>query len=248
MNYTEIRRLFQNDQEFVPITLAEAVVVNTTNIPVLNNIGITTLDKVLKNTLGLVGQNIDNINTVGNNVISLAETVSQINNALQNKQDRLTPGTGISITLDQNNNTVISATHTLEIYRIITIDQWNILKNTPAQDYENVVYLVPYENALSGNMFKEFLCVFKDDLYSWEELGSIKTEVDLSGYVTTEQFQTLVNNVNNIRVTGVFAQQVSTSTGQNVVVDYTIPSDLYDSAVNIDQNDQITEPENDSGE
>ena len=29
---TQIKRLYQNNQEFVPITLAEAVVVNTTNI------------------------------------------------------------------------------------------------------------------------------------------------------------------------------------------------------------------------
>lgn len=45
---TQIKRLYQNNQEFVPITLAEAVVVNSTNIPGLQSLGITTLDKVLK--------------------------------------------------------------------------------------------------------------------------------------------------------------------------------------------------------
>ena len=54
---TQIKRLYQNNQEFVHITLAEAVVVNTTNIPGLQSLGITTLDKVLKTTLGVVGSN-----------------------------------------------------------------------------------------------------------------------------------------------------------------------------------------------
>lgn len=45
---TQIKRLYQNDQEFVPITLAEAVVVDATNIPGLQTLRITTLDKVLK--------------------------------------------------------------------------------------------------------------------------------------------------------------------------------------------------------
>ena len=39
---TQIKRLYQNSKEFVPITLAEAVVVNTTNIPGLQSLGITT--------------------------------------------------------------------------------------------------------------------------------------------------------------------------------------------------------------
>ena len=44
---TQIKRLYQDGKEFVPITLSEAVVVNTTNVPGLNGLGITTLDKVL---------------------------------------------------------------------------------------------------------------------------------------------------------------------------------------------------------
>jgi hypothetical protein len=68
MNYTQIKRLFQSGTEFVPITLAEAVVVNTSSIPGLTNLGITTLDKVLRNTLGLVGTNAQNIGTLGDNI------------------------------------------------------------------------------------------------------------------------------------------------------------------------------------
>ena len=82
---TQIKRLYQNNQEFVPITLAEAVVVNATNIPGLKFLGITTLDKVLKTTLGVVGTNTLNIDTIN-------KTLTNINNTLQNKQDKLTSG------------------------------------------------------------------------------------------------------------------------------------------------------------
>jgi len=49
--------------------------VNTTNIGALNSLGITTLDKVLRTTLGLVGNNVSTLQT-------LQDTVSSINNAL----------------------------------------------------------------------------------------------------------------------------------------------------------------------
>jgi hypothetical protein len=41
--------------------LAEAVVVNSTTIPGLSSLGITTLDKVLKYTMGVTGTNSVNI-------------------------------------------------------------------------------------------------------------------------------------------------------------------------------------------
>ena len=85
MNYTQIKRLFQNNTEFVPITLSEAVVVNTSTIPGLTNLGITTLDKVLRNTLCLIGTNTKNIETLGSNIITLTGVVDQINNELKNK-------------------------------------------------------------------------------------------------------------------------------------------------------------------
>ena len=43
-------------------------------------------------------------------------------------------------------------------------------------------------------------------------------------------------------MTGVSADNIYTSTGQQVVVQYIIPSDLYNSAVNDNQRDEITEP------
>ena len=243
MNYTEIKRLFQNNTEFVPITLAEAVVVNTSSIPGLTNLGITTLDKVLRNTLGLVSNNAQNIDTLGTNLQQLTGVVSIINNELQKKQDQLTAGIGISI-VKQDDKTVISVNHTIELYKIISTETWNQIKETPGVDYENVIYLVPQPSATSvtGNIFKEFLCVLKDGLYKWEEFGTIQTEVDLSGYVTNEVFNQLVNRVTGIEMTGIFADNVYTSTGQQVVVQYNIPSNLYDTAINEVENDEIIEP------
>lgn len=243
MNYTQIKRLFQNNTEFVPITLSEAVVVNTSTIPGLTNLGITTLDKVLRNTLGLIGANAQNIETLGGNIVTLTGVVQQINNELQNKQDKLTAGVGISITKNDQNQTVISVNHSLEIYKIVTIETWNTIKDSPSQSYENVIYLVPQPSITSANqnIFKEYLCIFKDGTYQWEEFGTIQTKVDLSGYVTQEEFTALKNRVSKIELTGIFASDVLTSTGQRVVVQYNIPDDLYNFAVNNNQNDEIIE-------
>ena len=243
MNYTQIKRLFQNNTEFVPITLAEAVVVNTSTIPGLTNLGITTLDKVLKDTLGLIGTNTQNIETLGDNIITLTRVVDQINNELPNKQDKLTAGVGISITKNDQDQTVISVNHSLEIYKIITTETWNDIKGNPSKNYENVIYLVPQPSATSvnQNIFKEYLCIFKNGTYQWEEFGTIQTEVDLSGYVTQEEFTALKNRVSNIELTGIFANDVTTSTGQKVAVRYTIPDNLYDFAVNDNQDDKIIE-------
>lgn len=243
MNYTQIKRLFQNNTEFVPITLSEAVVVNTSTIPGLTNLGITTLDKVLRNTLGLIGTNVQNIETLGGNIVTLTGVVQQINNELQNKQDKLTAGVGISITKNDQNQTVISVNHSLEIYKIITTETWNNIKDNPSKNYENVIYLVPQPQitSVNQNIFKEYLCIFKDGVYQWEEFGTIQTKVDLSGYVTQEEFTALKNRVSSIELTGIFANDVLTSTGQQVAVQYTIPNDLYDFAVNDNQADEIIE-------
>ena len=127
---TQIKRLYQNNQEFVPITLAEAVVVDATNIPGLQTLGITTLNKVLKNTLGVVGANTINIETINN-------TLTNINATLQNKQDKLTAGDGITI----SPNGVISITNTSTLgfqYKIVTV-----LPSPPGKDYESIIYFVP---------------------------------------------------------------------------------------------------------
>lgn len=82
MSTTQIKRLFQSNTEFVPITLAEAVVVNTSNVPGLSSLGITTLDKVLRTTLGVIGTN-------SGDIASLEKAVEEINTALEKSKTNL---------------------------------------------------------------------------------------------------------------------------------------------------------------
>lgn len=205
---TQIKRLYQNNQEFVPITLAEAVVVNATNIPGLKSLGITTLDKVLKTTLGIVGTNTLNIDTIN-------RTLTSINNTLQNKQDKLTAGDGITISSDG----VISVTNTSTLgfqYKIVTV-----LPSPPRKDYENIIYLVPNPGGVNGNIFTEYICINKDSTYIWEQIGSLTTDVNLDDYVTKTEFNALKSIV-------LTAQDVTTSSGVAVTVNYNIPNNLYD--------------------
>lgn len=205
---TQIKRLYQNNQEFVPITLAEAVVVNATNIPGLQSLGITTLDKVLKTTLGVVGSNTLDIATIN-------KTLTTINNTLQNKQDKLTAGDGITISPDG----VISITNTSTLgfqYKIVTV-----LPSPPGKDYENIIYLVPNPGGVNGNIFTEYICINKDSTYIWEQIGSLTTDVNLDNYVTKIEFNALKSIV-------LTAQDVTTSSGTPVTVNYNIPNNLYD--------------------
>ena len=205
---TQIKRLYQNNQEFVPITLAEAVVVNATNIPGLKSLGITTLDKVLKTTLGIVGTNTLSIDTIN-------KTLTSINNTLQNKQDKLTAGDGITISSDG----VISVTNTSTLgfqYKIVTV-----LPSPPRKDYENIIYLVPNPGGVNGNIFIEYICINKNSTYIWEQIGSLTTDVNLDDYVTKNEFNALKSIV-------LTAQDVTTSSGVAVTVNYNIPNNLYD--------------------
>lgn len=205
---TQIKRLYQNNQEFVPITLSEAVVVNTTNIPGLQSLGITTLDKVLKNTLGVVGSNTLSIDTIN-------KTLATINNTLQNKQDKLTAGDGITISSDG----VISITNTSTLgfqYKIVTM-----LPSPPRKDYENIIYLVPNPQGVNDNIFTEYICINRNSTYIWEQIGSLTTDVNLDDYVTKTEFNALKSIV-------LTAQDVTTSSGVSVTVNYNIPNNLYD--------------------
>lgn len=225
MSTTQIKRLFQSKTEFVPITLAEAVVVNTSNLPGLSSLGITTLDKVLRTTMGVVGTNAADINT-------LKTTVQNINTALEGKQDKLTAGVGITI----SSTGVISVTNSIELYKIVTS------LPTASKDCLNSIYLVPSPSGTAGNIFVEYICVYETTQakYIWEKIGEVQTDVDLSGYVTNEVFNATINTINGQLANTITAQDVTTSDGSaKVVVNYTIPADLYDSMVNTDNTDQV---------
>lgn len=225
MSTTQIKRLFQSKTEFVPITLAEAVVVNTSNLLGLSSLGITTLDKVLRTTMGVVGTNAADI-------VRLKSTVQEINTALEGKQDKLTAGVGINISPDG----VISTTNSIELYKIVT------QLPTASKDCLNSIYLVPAASGIAGNIFVEYICVYENTQtkYIWEKLGEVQTDVDLSGYVTTETFNQTINTINGQLANAITAQDVTTSDGSaKVVVNYIIPKDLYDSMVETDSSDQV---------
>lgn len=225
MSTTQIKRLFQSKTEFVPITLAEAVVVNTSNIPGLSSLGITTLDKVLRTTMGVVGTN-------AGDIAMLKNTVQQINTALEGKQDKLTAGVGITISPEG----VISTTNSIELYKIVT------QLPTASKDCLNFIYLVPAPSGAAGNIFIEYICVYANTQakYIWEKIGEVQTDVDLSGYVTKETFNQTINTINGQLTNTITAKDVTTSNGTSkVVVNYTIPPDLYDSMVNTDSTDQV---------
>ena len=158
---TEIRRLFQQGKEFVPISLAEAVVVNTNNLPGFSSLKITTLDRVLYSLTGVVGTNSINIK-----------------NLQDTKQDKLTAGNGIVI-----KDGVISATANIgDIYKIVSA------LPLASAEVTNTLYLVPTTSdsiEAGTNIFVEWLCVKVGETYKWEKLGESKTTIDLSDYITS---------------------------------------------------------------
>lgn len=236
MSTTQIKRLYQDGKEFVPITLSEAVVVNTTNVPGLNGLGITTLDKVLRSTLATVKSASDSVTSIQN---TLDATVQNINNKLSEKQDKLTAGYGINIQPDTDGNLVISANLSFEIYKVAES------LPTASAVYANTIYLIP-TSGVHGDQdhLEEYLCIDKGNGYEWERLGRIQpeTSIDLSSYVTKEEFNTEINTIKGKLADSITAQDVTISSGQSVIVSYTIPNDLYDSLVATGDDDQIITP------
>ena len=172
---TDIKKLKQNGKEFVPITLAEAVVVNAENLQGYNILKTTTLDKVLK-ALAVV----DN---------SQQDAITKINNTLKSLK------AGFS-------------------YQIV-----NKLP-TASIDCLGTIYLIKGSD-INQNKYAEYICIFNNAEYSWEMLGIINSEVDLTGYVTKNDFDTFT-------AIALTAEDVTDSSGHSVSVAYDIPKDLYD--------------------
>lgn len=177
---TDIKKLQQNGKEFVPITLAEAVVVNVENLQGYDTLGQTTsgkttLDKVL-NALAAIDY-------------SQQSAIININNTLKSLK------AGFS-------------------YQVV-----NELP-TPNVDCLGTIYLVRGSD-INQNKYAEYICIFNNAEYSWEMLGIINSEVDLTGYVTKDDF-------NAFTAVALTAEDVTDSLGNKVSVDYPIPENLYD--------------------
>lgn len=172
---TDIKKLQQNGKEFVPITLAEAVVVNAENLQGYNILKTTTLDKVLK-ALAAVDS-------------SQQDAITKINTTLESLK------AGFS-------------------YQIVPE------LPPPSIDCLGTIYLVKGSD-INQNKYAEYICIFNNAEYSWEMLGIINSEVDLTGYVTKDDFDTFT-------AIALTAEDVTDSSGHSVSVDYDIPRDLYD--------------------
>lgn len=177
---TDIKKLQQNGKEFVPITLAEAVVVNVENLQGYDTLGQTTsgkttLDRVLK-ALAAIDS-------------SQQSAIIDINNTLKSLK------AGFS-------------------YQIV-----NELP-TPNVDCLGTIYLVRGSD-INQNKYAEYICIFNNAEYSWEMLGIINSEVDLTGYVTKEDFSAFT-------AVALTAEDVTDSSGNKVYIDYDIPRNLYD--------------------
>ena len=177
---TDIKKLQQNGKEFVPITLAEAVVVNVENLQGYDTLGKTTsgkttLDKVL-NALAAIDY-------------SQQSAIIDINNTLKSLK------AGFS-------------------YQVV--DELP----TPNVDCLGTIYLVKGSD-INQNKYAEYICIFNNAEYSWEMLGIINSEVDLTGYVTKDDFSAFT-------AVALTAEDVTDSLGNKVSVDYPIPENLYD--------------------
>ena len=172
---TDIKKLQQNGKEFVPITLAEAVVVNAENLQGYDTLGITTLDRVL-NALATIDY-------------TQQTAITEINNKLKSLK------AGFS-------------------YQIV-----NKLP-TASIDCLGTIYLIKGSD-INQNKYAEYICIFNNAEYSWEMLGIINSEVDLTGYVTKDDFDAFT-------AIALTAEDVTDSSGNSVSVAYDIPKDLYD--------------------
>lgn len=200
---TQIKRLQQSGTAFVPITLSEAVVVNCTDLPGLSSYGITTLERVLRAYLGIMGTNAGDI----------GQLKDQINEILENKQDKLIPGNGIEILP----NGVINATFSTTLYEVV-----NTLPTPPTAQNLNKIYIVPSQNAGDIDKYLEFICVQEGDNYYWEQIGSMTSEVNLDGYLTKVEFGQWIST------SSIQAVDVTSSGGQIIELEYDIPATLHD--------------------
>lgn len=62
---------------------------------------------------------------------------------------------------------------------------------TASADTLKKMYLVPSANPETRNVKDEYVTVYSNNAYSWEQIGS--TAIDLSAYSTTSQVQTMIN-------------------------------------------------------
>lgn len=86
---------------------------------------------------------------------------------------------------------------------------------TPSIDTTGWIYLVPSDNPKTQNVKEEYITVLDGSTYKWEHIGS--TNIDLSGYSTTEQMNTAIATA---------LQSYSTTTEMNTAISSAISTAL----------------------
>jgi len=61
---------------------------------------------------------------------------------------------------------------------------------TPSADTMGIIYLIPSSNPKSQNIKEEYITIYDNSAYKWEHIGD--TNIDLSGYSTTEQMNAAI--------------------------------------------------------
>ena len=67
------------------------------------------------------------------------------------------------------------------------------LPTNVTDEYKNVVILVPQSGGISGNYFTEY--IWNDNRNEFEQIGSLQTSVDLSGYYDKNEIDQKILNV-----------------------------------------------------
>ncbi len=193
---TIIKRLKQGTEEFVPITLAEAVVVKTDTIPNLGNT-ITTLDQVLSSIVNLITPHLteDQVNGL------IEQQLVSINAALSEKPDISKFGNGFDI--DDNGNISIIPQ---PLYKIVESLPNNNINN-------NQIYLVPNDN----NEFSEYIYVTDEEgVNKWEFIGNITSGIDAGNLTLKSDFDELKGRVDTLENITIPAIQASLVTAENI--------------------------------
>lgn len=116
------------------------------------------------------------VNSLDSDAVDMPLSAAQgkiLKSLIDGKQDALTPGTGIEITDDN----IISVTLDTTVFKVVSS-----LPDSPASEDMNKIHLVPSENTVENNSYKEYLWVNNE----WEEIGTYVSTVDLTPYLTKE--------------------------------------------------------------
>lgn len=215
---TKISKLYRSGEEFVPISIAEAVVVNTTDIPGLSqlNLGIVTLDTVINSLVQIDAINASSVDILRKNI------------------DQIQAGQGIIIDIqkqdDGSKKTIISADPNFqEKYQLYEILPDSELPS-PGPTFVNKIWLLLNTNYPESNTCDEYICYLKDNQYIWEKIGSITSELNFNQLLSElkqdiTNLTTRVTNLENGRIT---ANIVLHSDNTPVTIEWEIPNDLYD--------------------